>query len=150
MMSIQQQQQLTINEFSCAYCHQSRYKNGFFRIFKDVGIQFFCSKKCADAEKKRKKKLICPVCGKTFENRNSIKNRKYCSKACGRKVQPDWYEKFYWCNLCNKWIPQEDSRVRKKGEKNPSRYRLKKDHYFCPRCNNELRTSKKFNKEKKT
>jgi endogenous inhibitor of DNA gyrase (YacG/DUF329 family) len=54
----------------------------------------FCCIRCsADAQKTSKlrgRKLICPVCGKTFYAQKSAieKNRRFCSKACNGKGMP--------------------------------------------------------------
>jgi len=125
--------------------------------------RLYCSRKCSNQSKaiypKRKVDISCYSCKKEFSitlsalakrKRHSKSGFLYCSKSCARSVQPDRYEKFYWCDLCNKWVLHDDARIKKKGEKNPSTgYRLKKDHYFCPKCNDELRTSKKHKKERK-
>jgi hypothetical protein len=68
----------------------------------------------------------------------------YCSRDCSRKAQPALYDKFNWCDLCNKWILKEESVFNLSFK---IRYKKKKNHHcYCPRCNNELRTSKKYNR----
>ena len=145
----QQQQYKSITKFSCAYCNQSRYKSGFFRIFKDVGMKFFCSKKCSDYAKKNKRKIICKTCGKSFINLYSIKNRKYCSKPCSRKDQPDRYKVFNWCTMCNLWIKKKESIMKPAGTTTNLGYQTKRNNYFCPICNNRLRTGSPYKKKKK-
>lgn len=139
----QQQFQTPITKYSCSYCHQSRYKSGFFLIFKDKGMKFYCSKKCANYGKKNKRKIICKTCGKSFINLTSLKNRKYCSKPCSRKDQPDRYKIFNWCSMCNLWIRKKESILKKPANNNNNRYKIKRDHYCCPICNTVLRTGKK-------
>ena len=148
--SIQQQQQnpLLIKSFKCAYCNQSRYKSGFFLILKNVGMQVFCSKKCADYGKKNKRRIACKVCGKSFINLTSAKNRKYCSRPCGRKDQPDRYKIFNWCDLCNEWIRKKDSIFKPIGTITNTGYKTKQDSYFCHICNNRLRLESKYYKKK--
>lgn len=69
----------------------------------------------------------------------------YCSRSCARKNQPNIYDKFNWCDQCSKWIPKDQYILKKKGTINYSRtYTLKRDRIYCPHCNNELRTSRKW------
>ena len=139
---------LLLQKYECAYCFQNRRKSGVFRIFGDT-IKFFCSNRCLKNEITRLKKRKCNNCGKSFNNYNSVKDRKYCSKKCSRAVQSDWYDIYNWCDCCNAWIPKEESKLVPAGSILAAHrylYKRKKDHYFCPKCNNELRTSKKYKK----
>ena len=141
------QQQQTITNYICTYCQQRAYKSGYFTIPKEGEIQFFCSKKCADYEKKRKQALICAQCGKSFE---TTKNKiKYCSKSCNRSAQYSRYKKFNWCTMCNEWIKKEDSIFKPKGSTiyhGLCKYITKKDNQFCPTCKNRLRVRNWYRK----
>jgi len=140
---------IVITKFTCAYCNQSRYKNGFFRIFKDIGMQFFCSKKCSDYAKKNTRRIICKTCGKSFINVSSAQNRKYCSRPCGRKDQPDRYKVFNWCGMCNEWIRKTESIIQPAGTATVNGYKTKQDNHFCPICKNRLRLGSKYSSKKK-
>lgn len=147
----QHQSPIIITRFTCTYCKQTQYKSGYFTIFKDGGMQFFCSKKCADLEKKRRQAFICAQCGKPFETLTPSHKRKYCSGTCKFNGHYNTYKNFNWCDLCNKWIKKEDSVAQTAGTTihyHYCKYKLKKDRHVCPICKNKLRTRKKYKRSR--
>ena len=145
------QQLETIKNFICTYCHQTRYKSGFFVILKEGGIRLFCSKECSDYDKKRKQVLICNHCGTSFENKSSGYKRKFCSNICSVNAHYNNYKKFNWCGMCNEWIRKEDSIFKPAGTTIyhlKAKYKTKRDNHYCPICHNRLRVRKWAKKKK--
>lgn len=131
----------------------------------------YCSKQCATKYKRKGNQILikCSHCFKAFkvflfELKGRLKNYKklYCSRRCcgnarkGKSRQK--YENHYWCSECG-WIPKKDSILKEAGtlvikryvyhsEFKSSRgidtqkYILKRDMYYCPKCNLKLRLQK--------
>ena len=151
MTEQEHQQQQTITRFTCPYCLQTDYKSGYFTIPKEGEIQFFCSKECAEYERKRNQVFICAQCGKSFENLTASHKRKYCSRPCKLSAYYSRYKKFNWCSMCNEWIKKEDSIFKPAGTiiyHGRIKYRTKKDNHFCPICKNRLRVRNWYRKKK--
>lgn len=79
----------------------------------------FCSTQCVG--KSQRKDRICIGCGKIFQNYNTrTLNRsskpKFCTRQCYKNHMPlvnkpgnYRYNKFYFCDHCEKWIPHKDA-----------------------------------------
>lgn len=73
-------------------------------------------------------------------------NSKYCSRDCYNEDRKSKYKKYYFCTKC-KWIPKSKAVFRPKGSvlryNITTKYSTKKDGYYCPKCNLNLRLKKR-------
>lgn len=152
--------QIEQNKRYCQIC------NTLFYQYPSVK-QKFCSQKCNGLHHSKigkynneTKTIECTRCSKVFEAsmyryRTNTKNghRNYCSFACSQKKKGDYifYKHSYLCLKCSKWIKKENAIVKRKGIDKGfynKEYTLKQDHYYCPKCNEELRTDRRYKKIK--
>ena len=91
--------------------------------------------------------LYCDYCNKEFtrprcqllKSDSKFGSRNYCSRPCFAKCRPKRYDKFRYCNECNKWIPIKDILLKL----------IKNIEYsHCPKCKSKVRKNSikpKFN-----
>lgn len=102
----------------------------------------------------KKISVTCARCSEQFQvfpsyyNRITSNNWKFhCSVDCHRRRKGEFifYQKYYWCENCHKWIPKQDAIFKEKGGTNgiTEYYKIRKDHYRCPICQSKMRTRKR-------
>jgi hypothetical protein len=83
------------------------------------------------------------ICGKKI---TIHQNNKYCSRDCYNEDRKSKYKKYYYCAKC-KWIPHNKAVFKPKGSilryNITTTYSTKKDGYYCPKCNLNLRIKKR-------
>lgn len=117
-LQVFQQEQLTkqnnILIRNCEYCQKE------FIVKNKLSKTRFCSMQCVG--KSQRKDHVCIGCGITFQNYNTrhlnrSSNPKFCTRKCYHenmslcinKKSNYRYDKFYYCDHCEKWILQKDS-----------------------------------------
>lgn len=151
MLQQQQQQQQSQLQVSCEECKQPIKKRGTFYIINNE-IKYFHIDTCKKTYNKKNRHIVtCARCSKQvtiypseYKKIISKKWKFYCSNKCQYRQKGDFslYDKYNFCDKCEKWILKEDSILRKKGSKGVnSWYTTKMNIYRCPQCNNRLRVN---------
>ncbi len=99
-------------------------------------------------------RLYCDYCDKEFTRHRyhllkcdaKFNSRNYCSRKCYNLNRDSMYKKYYYCAKC-KWIPHKEAVFKPKGSilryNVTTTYSTKKDGYYCPKCNQNLRIKKR-------
>ena len=96
---------------TCEYCKKIYIGNPYSK---------YCGYDCSHASRKRRIKLICQECGKSFERQNWNSDAKFCSYECKTKSQSSDMLTLT-CTNCSKVFKRNASKVHKN----------KSGHSFC-------------------